>query len=205
MGIGGIRRKRLSNRTPNQETPWTASRCRVREQRIQVLYFHKSNELEESSRRSTRSLRLQDSPRTGSYNKNKRGNNGNYPNKGPENKQVWLTKVQQLLSVHNYEIFVKTVKTLAYSSGGLEPSSGGKSAMDVSNELLPMINSALPKLDAAMISDLLWSLGRLGFRLAKVEHRSTTMRLLQRLCESENPSPRQVCVYTGSLCIVTYV
>jgi hypothetical protein len=123
---------------------------------------------------------------------------------GKSSKTSWVEKATKLLDLGNYEVFVKTMKTLAYSSVEQRDTSSSQSqsqssVTDVAAELLPMISRAAPKLDAAMISDTLWSMGRLGFQISHPEHLKLAMLLLNRLCAFDVASPRQVTTSFGGL------
>jgi hypothetical protein len=82
--------------------------------------------------------------------------------------------------------FTRVLKTFAYSNKNV--------GQDISKEILTILTSwvSLPSLDPTLISDCMWSMSRVGFRLSNPQHRSVVMQLAHRLCQAENLSPRQV-------------
>ena len=67
-------------------------------------------------------------------------------------------------------------------------------------KLLPLLESRLrePDMENAEFSDLVWSIGKLGFKAYRAEHRaSVCYRLLNYFCQKRNMTPRQVTTSLG--------
>jgi hypothetical protein len=96
---------------------------------------------------------------------------------------TFLVRLQQSLSDGKLKSFVKILKSLAMEGGN--------------NDCLPQLVPLLEKivvadLDSSMTADLIWSLGKLNMIVQNYEHKNVLMTLMNRFCEHEELSPREV-------------
>ena len=89
--------------------------------------------------------------------------------------------------------FTKNMKTLAYQHDGINIADTIQEILEDWEELDMNI------LDPAIITDWMWSLGRLGFSLGISAQKSTVFKLLHIFSKTDNLTPRQVTTCFGGL------
>lgn len=95
----------------------------------------------------------------------------------------------------DYAKFTRLLKSSAFiaQTGPMKP------AKDFSEKLLPLLSPIVNELNAALISEWMWSLPRLGFTSSKPTHNELILRIINRFCEMTNLSSRQVTTALGGL------
>lgn len=97
--------------------------------------------------------------------------------------EKFLIKLQIALDEGKLRAFVKILKSLAME---------GLANMNLS-ELIPVLEGInVTELDSSMTSDIIWSLGKLNFVVQNLEHKNLLHALMNRFCEHEEMSPREV-------------
>ena len=97
--------------------------------------------------------------------------------------EKFLIKLQIALDEGKLRAFVKILKSLAME---------GLANMNLS-ELIPVLEGInVTELDSSMTSDIIWSLGKLNFVVQNLEHKNLLYALMNRFCEHEEMSPREV-------------
>ena len=104
----------------------------------------------------------------------------------PDDINNFLSRLQQALNDGKLKMFVKILKSLAMEGGN-----------NVNNDCLPQLLPLLEKvvvkdLDSSMTADLIWSLGKLNLIVQNYDHKNILMTLMNRFCEHEELSPREV-------------
>ena len=101
----------------------------------------------------------------------------------PGDFEKFLYKLQTALTEGKLRVFVKILKSLAME---------GLATMNL-NELIPVLEGInVSELDSSMTSDIIWSLGKLNFVVQNLEHKNLLYALMNRFCEHEEMTPREV-------------
>ena len=101
----------------------------------------------------------------------------------PQDINNFLDRLQQALDDGKLKFFVKILKSLAMEGGN----------NDCLAQLVPLVEKLpLAELDSAMTADLIWSLGKLNLVVQNSDHKNLLMSLLNRFCEHEEMTPREV-------------
>ena len=95
----------------------------------------------------------------------------------------FLHKLQIALDEGKLRVFVKILKSLAME---------GLANMNLGELILVLEGINVSELDSSMTSDIIWSLGKLNFVVQNVEHKNLLYALMNRFCEHEEMSPREV-------------
>ena len=101
----------------------------------------------------------------------------------PDDINKFLARLQSALDDGKLRVFVKILKSLAMES----------SNNDCLSQLVPLLEKIhVADLDSSMTADLIWSLGKLNLIVQNKEHKNVLSTLMNRFCEHEELSPREV-------------
>lgn len=103
---------------------------------------------------------------------------------GDSDQGSFISKLNHMLSENKLRNFVASLKSLAMGEGGLNFNLV---------ELIKVLNKVvISDLDSSMTSDMVWSLGKLNFVVQNYDHKSVLVALMDRFCEHEEMTPREV-------------
>lgn len=101
----------------------------------------------------------------------------------PDDINNFLARLEAALDDGRLRVFVKILKSLAMES----------SNNDCLSQLIPLLEKIhVADLDSSMTADLIWSLGKLNLIVQNKEHKNVLSTLMNRFCEHEELSPREV-------------
>lgn len=112
--------------------------------------------------------------------------------------------LRHALSTQKYQMFVRIMKNFAFGiDRGESEGTSNPIRTKAGVDMLTLINEELDNFDANTVTESLWSIGKVGYRLSTPLEREVTMRLLNRLClcqeQGDELTSRQVTTSIGGL------